>query len=153
MSTHLESPHFTVPTYPVTSSVTGYIILRSGTIVLLLKCTVWSSRHRKYQVPECYLILGAYVTFLWQPSMLLRDIRSVSVADFSYSWGQCYPHTGAAHGKADLHMVWCSNACLYWYGIKSITQLMFNKMLHSRSKRLHVSAGSGHHQVFVIRHS
>jgi len=26
-------------------------------------------------------------------------------------------------------------------------------MLYSMSKRLHVSAGSGHHQVFVIRHS
>jgi len=26
-------------------------------------------------------------------------------------------------------------------------------MLYSRSKRLHVSAGSGHHQVFVIRYT
>jgi hypothetical protein len=35
-----------------------------------------------------------------------------------------------------------------YVGVKSITQLMFNKMLYSRSKRLNVSAGSGHHQVF-----
>jgi len=26
-------------------------------------------------------------------------------------------------------------------------------MLYSKSKRLHVSAGSGHHQIFVIRHT
>jgi len=37
--------------------------------------------------------------------------------------------------------------------MKSTTKLMLNKVLYSRSKRLHISDGSGHHQVFVVRHS
>ena len=44
--------------------------------------------HSHDRVPECYLILGAHVIFLWQPSILLWDIRSGSVAGSSYSWGQ-----------------------------------------------------------------
>jgi len=35
--------------------------------------------------------------------------------------------------------------------IKSITQLMFLLDIYFESKGLHVSAGSDHHQVFVIR--
>jgi len=47
-------------------------------------------------------------------------------------------------------LVWYSNFLNYEVGIKSITQLMFLLDVYCGSKRLHVSAVSGHHQVFVI---